>query len=60
LGDALLPWNQGAHAIRYVHHLDLAEIEQLMTSCGLRVINSFRADGKEGNLNLFVIAQITS
>jgi len=59
-GDALLPWNQGAHAIRYVHHLDLAEIEQLMTSCGLRVINSFRADGKEGNLNLFVIAQITS
>jgi 2-polyprenyl-3-methyl-5-hydroxy-6-metoxy-1,4-benzoquinol methylase len=56
-GDALLPWNQGAHAVRYVHHLDLAEVEQLMADGGLRVIETFRADGKEGNLNLFVVAR---
>ncbi|HAJ35593.1 MAG TPA: hypothetical protein DCL15_07855 [Chloroflexi bacterium] len=58
-GDALLPWNQGKHAVRYVHHLDLVEVEQLAAACGLVVTNSFRADGKEGNLNLFVLLQHT-
>ena len=56
-GDALLPWNQGEHAVRYVHYLDLAETTQLAADCGLAVIDSFRADGKEGNLNLFVVLQ---
>ena len=37
-GDALLPWNQGAHALRYVHQLDLAEVEALAQGAGLRLI----------------------
>lgn len=56
-GDALLPWNQGEYAVRYVHYLDLAEVEQLAADCRLTVVDSFRADGKEGNLNLFVLLQ---
>jgi 2-polyprenyl-3-methyl-5-hydroxy-6-metoxy-1,4-benzoquinol methylase len=54
-GDALLPWNQGARALRYVHQLDLAEVETLAHAAGLRVIDTFRADGKEGNLNLYAL-----
>lgn len=54
-GDALLTWNQGAPAVRYVHNLDLAEVTQLAADCNLAVIETFRADGKEGNLNLFAV-----
>jgi 2-polyprenyl-3-methyl-5-hydroxy-6-metoxy-1,4-benzoquinol methylase len=54
-GDALLPWNQGAHALRYVHQLDLAEVQALAGDALLQVAETFRADGKEGNLNLYAL-----
>lgn len=54
-GDALLPWNQGAHALRYVHQLDLPELQALAGQFGLTLNATFRADGKEGNLNLYTL-----
>ncbi len=56
-GDYLLDWRQDEAGHRYVHELDAAEIEALATQAGLRVIDQFQADGREGDLSLYAVLQ---
>jgi SAM-dependent methyltransferase len=52
-GDALLPWDQGVHALRFAHAIAPDELRALAGSAGLIIESTFFADGHEGNLNLY-------
>jgi SAM-dependent methyltransferase len=53
--DYLLTWRSGGFGLRYVTFVDLPEITALAWDAGLRLLDHFRADGREGNLNLYTI-----
>lgn len=53
--DFLLSWGRGGSGSRYVAYLDREAMNEAATSAGLRVVNQFRADGREGDLNLYTI-----
>lgn len=56
-GDYLLDWKRGGRGLRYCHLVDKAEVERLAAESGLRVRETFRAGGREGDLSLFAILQ---
>lgn len=59
-GDGFLPWRQGVDSVRYVHQVDEMELRQLAANSGLTVLHSFRADGKESDLNLYAVLGLSS
>jgi tRNA (uracil-5-)-methyltransferase TRM9 len=54
-GDYLLSWRRGGSGRRYVAAIDQAETERLAAEAGLHCLHHFRADGKEGDLNLYTV-----
>lgn len=55
--DFLLDWRRGERAIRYCHYFTQEEATDLIVSAHLQLVHTFRADGKEGNVNRYFIVQ---
>jgi SAM-dependent methyltransferase len=53
LDDCLLSWGQGAAGMRYCAWIGQEALDGLADAAGLRRIAAYRADGREGNLNLY-------
>ncbi len=56
-GDYLLDWRRGARALRYCHYVDDAEHAALIAATGLAGVESYRADGRTGDLNRYSLLQ---
>ncbi|HHB89991.1 MAG TPA: class I SAM-dependent methyltransferase [Anaerolineae bacterium] len=55
-GDYLLDWKrEDVRGVRYAHELDQEEVSRLAALAGLRVVEQFVADGREGDLSLYSI-----
>ena len=57
--DYLIGWQDKANTWRYCHHFSQEELDELLASLGSDVLvcAQFSADGKENNLNRYVILQ---
>ncbi|MCB9422880.1 MAG: class I SAM-dependent methyltransferase [Ardenticatenaceae bacterium] len=53
--DFLLTWQRDGFGLRYVCLVDEVETVKLAEAAGLRVLDQFRSDGKEGDLNLYTV-----
>ena len=54
-GDYLLDWRSGGKGLRYVHHFDGKELDDLATASHFQVLDTFYSDGETGNLGLYQI-----
>ena len=57
--DYLLGWQNQTHTWRYCHHFTQGELEDLVAQLApqARMCAQFSADGKEGNLNRYIVFQ---
>ena len=57
--DYLIGWQDKANTWRYCHHFSQKELDKLLASFGfdVQICTQFSADGKENNLNRYVILQ---
>ncbi len=57
-GDHLLDWRRGARALRYCHHVDDAELADLVAEAeaeGVSLLAQYRADGRAGDANVYAV-----
>jgi tRNA (uracil-5-)-methyltransferase TRM9 len=59
-GDHLLPWGDGGSAHRYCHFTSEGDTRKLLEDLSFEVIESFAADGREGNLNRYFICRFSN
>jgi len=55
VGDYLLDWRNGGTGLRYVHHFNESELDELAKASGFRIMDTFQSDGERGNLGLYQV-----
>jgi len=53
--DFIMDWKRGKRAYRYCHHADQPEVEKLTAGLSLEEVDNYLADGKTGDLNLYLV-----
>lgn len=53
-GDILMTWGQNDRGRRYVHHFEEGELQDLLREAGFAPLNSWRSDGRTGDLGLYI------
>ena len=54
-GDYLLDWRSGGQGLRYVHHFEEDELNDLAKSGNFTVVDTFHSDGEGGRLGLYQV-----
>ncbi|MEP6894468.1 MAG: hypothetical protein ABI986_02555, partial [Chloroflexota bacterium] len=55
VGDYLLDWRSGGAGLRYVHHFDESELQELAEAASFQIKDMFYSDGETGNLSLYQV-----
>ena len=55
--DYLLDWRSGGEGLRYVHHYDENELQELANKVGFKIKDIFYSDGATGDLGLYEVWQ---
>jgi SAM-dependent methyltransferase len=58
--DYLLDWKRGTTALRYCHYVDDSEHAALVAATGMTEIETYRADGEGGQVNLYSLLRASS
>ncbi len=53
--DYLLTWQRDGFGLRYVCYVDEGETAVLVQQANLQILDQFRSDGREGDLNLYTV-----
>ena len=53
--DYLLDWRSGGEGLRYVHHFDESELQELANATGFQIKDVYYSDGETGNLGLYQV-----
>jgi hypothetical protein len=56
-GDYILDWQKEVTAYRYCHNYSEEEVLSLCQGSGLQILDSFEADGKEGDINKYFVCK---
>ncbi|MGZ9234731.1 MAG: hypothetical protein ACXW4E_04335, partial [Anaerolineales bacterium] len=54
-GDHLLDWRSGGRGLRYVHHFDEKELDDLARASNFQITDTFYSDGEGSRLGLYQV-----